>query len=93
MPVLLFGEAIWRRKGLSVLDRTHNFLITYVRRSNFFLLKQILSILKFTLTLCNHAPILLLQLKTILLSLFCVSLYQHEHLCNLHHRSDGSYLD
>lgn len=35
MPVLLFHEAIWRRKGLSILGRTYNFLISYVR-SNFF---------------------------------------------------------
>lgn len=87
MPVILFGEAIWRREGLSVLGRMYTFLISCVKRSNFFLLKQILSVLKFTLTLCNCAPILLLQSKMILLSFFFpVSLYQHEHLCNLHHR-------
>lgn len=79
MPVLLFGEAIWRWKGLSILGRTYNFLISFVRRSNFFLLKQILSVLKFTLTLCNCASILLLQLKIFLLSFFffvfpCISM-------------------
>lgn len=78
MPVLLCHEAIWRRKGLSILGRTYNFLISYVRRSNFFLLKQIFSVLKFTLTLCNRAAILLLQLKMILLSFFflfpCISM-------------------
>lgn len=33
--LVLFREAIWRRKGLSILGRTSNFLISYVR-SNFF---------------------------------------------------------
>lgn len=77
MPVLVFHEAIWRRKGFSILGRTYNFLISYVRRSNFFLLKQIFSVLKFTLTLCNRASILLLQLKMILLFFFlfpCISM-------------------
>lgn len=93
--LVLFREAIWRRKGLSILGRTSNFLISYVR-SNFFPAATDFQCFKFTLKLCNHAPILLLQLKMILLSFFFffwASLYQHEHLCNLHHRSDGTYLD
>lgn len=90
MPVLPFGEGIWRRKGLSILGTRYNFLISYVRSSNFFLLKQILDVLKFTLTLCSHAAILLLQLTTILLSFFCVSLYQHEHSRNVHCRSEAA---